>query len=456
MNPLKRLEHYVSAIFTLGRIKLAAKEGQRGAARQGAFEEIIQERGQHLLDRIEAEERALYEVRHQLSVLDPRLAHAHERLDGVEPRIDGIEDRLGDVLPHLIERGDHAHVRLDSVGHDLAAMQAALDAHQKHLTDVDGRHNALRDSLARFDALADQLVADYRRERDVLTHAGQSEHALLARMFTDLSRRLDSTAASEPGLPQAPSPPAAGASALAEGQEDLLAGQGFALFKDQFYHRLENAWRGAPAEIAHRLKIYLPDMEAAWIRTDNKPALDLGCGRGEWLGLLSGRGITAFGIDVNGTQIEEAQAAGLDARLGDALAVLAEQPDNSLSAVTAHHLIEHLPFDAVAWIVREAGRVLAPGGILLFETPNTRNVLVGATTFHTDPTHLKPMPEQVMGVLLETAGFDPVETRGINPHERLGEFLDRPGFDDELAMLLFGPQDLAILGTKPAPTPEAS
>jgi O-antigen chain-terminating methyltransferase len=122
--------------------------------------------------------------------------------------------------------------------------------------------------------------------------------------------------------------------------------------------------------------------------------------------------------------------------------------------ISAHHLVEHLPFDAVAWIAREAMRVLAPEGILLFETPHTRNVLVGATTFHTDPTHLKPMPEQVLTVLFDTAGFDPVEVRALNPHARFKEFLDTPDFNDELAFLLFGPQDLAVLGTKPAPKDE--
>jgi O-antigen chain-terminating methyltransferase len=285
------------------------------------------------------------------------------------------------------------------------------------------------------EALADDLVADYRREAAILKRVGQSDTALLSRMFTDISRRLDG------GVGVLPEKTGA--------QVKLPATEGFDLFKDSFYHRLENRWRGAPEEIARRLRIYIPDVEAAWLRTGEKPVMDLGCGRGEWLGLLRDYGLSGFGIDTNAVQIEEAQEAGLDVRRGDALQALADQPDASLSALTAHHLIEHLPFDAVAWIVREAGRVLAPGGILLFETPNTRNVLVGATTFHTDPTHLKPMPEQVMGVLLETAGFDPVDIRHINPHERLGEFLDMPDFHDELAHLMFGPQDLAILGMRP-------
>lgn len=366
MKPLKRLEHYFSAIFTLGRIKLRAKEAQRDIA---------------------------------------------------------------DMRPRM----DHLEGRADVTGQDLVAMQASLDAKQAHLEDVDGRMHRLYEWHDRHEALADELTADYRREAEILRRTGQSDTALLARMFTDLSRRMDGQ-----GPPDVAAP-----------KMDLPSSEGFDLFKDSFYHRLENRYRGAPEEIAKRLKIYLPDVEAAWARTGQKPVMDIGCGRGEWLGLLKDFDIAGFGVDTNAVQIEEAKEAGLDVRLGDALQALADQPDASLSVITAHHLIEHLPFDAVAWITREATRVLAPGGMLLFETPNTRNVLVGATTFHTDPTHLKPMPAEVMSILFETAGFDPVDVRHINPHERFAEFLDKPDFNDELANLMFGPQDLAILGTKP-------
>jgi O-antigen chain-terminating methyltransferase len=177
--------------------------------------------------------------------------------------------------------------------------------------------------------------------------------------------------------------------------------------------------------------------------------MDIGCGRGEWLGLLNDLDITAIGIDTNPVQIADVQDMGLDARHGDARSALSEAKDNSLACITAHHLIEHLPFEDVLWIAREAMRVLAPGGLLLFETPNVRNVLVGATSFHNDPTHLHPMTDPVLNVLFETVGFHPIETRQLHPHEKLAEFMAKPGFDPELANLMFGAQDLAILGHKP-------
>lgn len=272
----------------------------------------------------------------------------------------------------------------------------------------------------------------------------QMEHykaglAVVSRTISDLTQRLDRLMMRDSLL----------TTSATHDISTLPHSEGLTAFKDQFYHRLENRYRGTRSEITRRLRIYLPDVEAAVLRTGKKPVMDLGCGRGEWLELLAEVGIDAFGIDTNQVQIAEGQELGLDLRLGDALAVLAEAETDSLSVISAHHLIEHLPFDMVAWITREATRVLAPGGILLFETPNTRNVLVGATTFHTDPTHLKPMPEQVMGVLLETAGFHPVEIRHLNAHERFEEFLAKPDLNDEIAFLMFGPQDLCVLGTKP-------
>lgn len=276
--------------------------------------------------------------------------------------------------------------------------------------------------------------------RDVAGETAQYKTGLsvLSRTLSDLTGRLDRLMLRDGGVGQASVP-----------TPGLPASEGFETFKDQFYHRLENAYRGSREEIIGRLRIYLSEVETAVQRSGGKPVMDLGCGRGEWLEVLRDGGLEAFGVDPNPVQIAEAQELSLDVRQGDAVTALAEAEEGSVSVITAHHLIEHLPFDTVAWITREALRVLAPGGLLLFETPDTRNVLVGATTFHTDPTHLKPMPEQVMSVLLETAGFDPVEVRHINAHHRFDEFLAKPDMNDELAFLLFGPQDLTVLGTKP-------
>lgn len=269
--------------------------------------------------------------------------------------------------------------------------------------------------------------------------------AALARSMSGITQRIDMLLLNRDKLAKDTDP-----EALDAPLPGAPTSEGFDAFQDDFYHRLENRYRGSQEEIAQRLRIYLPDVEAAVLRTGQKPVMDIGCGRGEWLGLLSEVGIEAFGVDTNAVQLDEARRQGYDVHHGDAVTFLAESADASLSVISAHHLIEHLPFEVVAWITRESMRVLAPGGVLLFETPNPANVLVGATTFHTDPTHLKPMPAPVMEVLLETAGFHPVELRHLHPHGRFEEFLAKPDFNNDLASLMFGPQDLAVLGTKPS------
>jgi O-antigen chain-terminating methyltransferase len=156
-------------------------------------------------------------------------------------------------------------------------------------------------------------------------------------------------------------------------------------------------------------------------------------------------------VELNPVQAGEARAEGLDVLEGDACAHLASVPDGSLAMVTAHHLVEHLPFRTVAWIAREALAKLAPGGLLLFETPNPNSLLVGARSFHMDPTHLRPLPAEVLETLLDTVGFHPVETRFMHPHEKLGTFDRERRLDPEIAGLIFGPQDLAVIATRPDP-----
>lgn len=312
---------------------------------------------------------------------------------------------------------------------------------------IEGLRETLEQEMAdRLRQMAGQMEKD-RLTQQMGFDIHQASLAEVRRGFSDLSRRLDlllhNGFLARAGQDAQPIHPDAGVSESRERPE------GFQAYLDSFYHQLENRFRGSRADIKDRLRIYLPDVEAAVIRTGDKPVLDIGCGRGEWLELLSEAGLRAFGVDTNPVQIDDVDGAKLDIRCGDARQLLVDQADNSLAVITAHHLIEHLPFEEVAFITREAERVLAPGGLLIYETPNPRNILVGASSFYNDPTHRHPVTESVLQVLFESTGFHPVEMRPLHSHERLAEFQNRPGFDAELAHILFGPQDLAALGTKP-------
>lgn len=342
------------------------------------------------------------------------------RADHIEREVEGLSaEKLDAVRQHLDRLEQHVAGIEKVIDSGLGGQIDALGRR------IDGRIDALDE---RLEAVRRKLVA---------------EQALAARSYTDMSRRVDllrhhppaaaAPAAEAEAAPAAPAP-------SAEGLQSLI---------DAFYNRLEDRYRGSREEIKRRLLKYIPDAESAAQRCGGLPVLDIGCGRGEWLELLAEHGLKATGVDLNPVQIEEARAAGLDVHQGDAIAWLGKAADASFSMITAHHLVEHLPFETVVWIAREALRVLAPGGVLLFETPNPRNILVSTTGFHMDPTHIRPLPAEVLSTLFDTIGFHPVESRFLHPHEKLPVFLAERRLDPELANLFFGPQDHAVLGTRP-------
>ncbi|MGB5865326.1 MAG: class I SAM-dependent methyltransferase [Sulfitobacter sp.] len=174
---------------------------------------------------------------------------------------------------------------------------------------------------------------------------------------------------------------------------------------DTFYRDFELKFRQGPEVILQRLRVYEPFLKPLVTSSTPPMALDLGCGRGEWLGYLTDLGFQPRGVDLDEGMLGVARASGVDVENADALATLRAVPDGKLAVVSAFHLIEHLPFDMVREILNEARRALRPGGIVILETPNPENPLVGLVNFHLDPTHLKPVPAPLAGFAADHAGF---------------------------------------------------
>ena len=156
---------------------------------------------------------------------------------------------------------------------------------------------------------------------------------------------------------------------------------------DNMYVALEEAFRGSTEVIKERAREYLDDVLALSRRG---PVVDLGCGRGEWLEVLKESGVDAYGIDLNPQFVEGCVARGLDVRLADAFPHLAEVPERSLAAVTAFHVAEHMPIEALVELIDLSIRALRPGGLLILETPNPDSLVVGASTFYIDPNSPAP------------------------------------------------------------------
>jgi O-antigen chain-terminating methyltransferase len=184
-------------------------------------------------------------------------------------------------------------------------------------------------------------------------------------------------------------------------------------FFDGFYKAFENKFRGSRELIKERLRSYDPFVSAALKLQSPARAIDLGCGRGEWLELLKEAGFEAVGIDLSEAMVAGCRDLGFDVRREDARTALQTLPADSQSIVSGLHIVEHMAFEDVISIVRESLRVLVPGGLLILETPNPDNIRVATHSFYFDPTHRNPLPSELLSFTAEFCGFARAKVLGF-------------------------------------------
>jgi O-antigen chain-terminating methyltransferase len=293
-------------------------------------------------------------------------------------------------------------------------------------TDVEARTEALRAEFRRDDAA---LRRDLSSKHAALNSEIQAELVRIARL---LHESVPYLRIHELRCEVAP-PPGAGRE---EAEARLDAG-----YRDAF--------RGDSGQIRERLRVYLPHVRRAYAAAGEAPALDLGCGRGEWLDLMRDEQIAAAGVDTARHMVEHCTARGLTAAHADLLEYLRNLPGGSLSAVTLFHVVEHLPAGCIPELLDEVVRVMKEGGVALFETPNPRNLLVATYNFHLDPTHNRPLPSELLAFLAESRGLRSVEVLPLHP------FPDSFRLEENscpAARLVndafFGPQDYGLIGWK--------
>ena len=209
------------------------------------------------------------------------------------------------------------------------------------------------------------------------------------------------------------------------------------------YALFEERFRGSPAEIADAQRFYL-----GLLRDVPGPVVDVGSGRGEFLGLLRGAGIPASGIESNPVSVAACRREGLAVEEGDALALLAGRPASRLGGVVAFQVVEHWPPETILRFLQEARRVLAPGGVVIAETINSDS-LSALRAFYLDPTHVRPVPPEALRFLAESAGFTDVRIEYRAPLPASQRLEEKSENERKLNDLLFSPQDYAIVGRVP-------
>ena len=180
------------------------------------------------------------------------------------------------------------------------------------------------------------------------------------------------------------------------------------------YFAFENKFRGPQENVLSRLEQYGNLVELISKSSGLSTSLDIGCGRGEWLGFCESKGFKTLGIENNLIMVKECRKAGFQVQEGDALHLLKQMPTERFSFLSAFHLIEHLTFDYLKELLSECYRVIAPGGVLLLETPSIDNISVATKLFYTDPTHINPINPDALVYFLNYIGFDAAKYFYIN------------------------------------------
>lgn len=176
-----------------------------------------------------------------------------------------------------------------------------------------------------------------------------------------------------------------------------------------FYRAFEERFRGSRETIKQRFQVYRPLLDMLIPIYPIASALDIGCGRGEWLELLQAAGYNPLGIDLDDGMLAACIEIGLPVQKGDALDYLKSSAPNSQAIISAFHVVEHISFEQLHSLIADAYTALVPGGVLILETPNPENLNVGAHTFYLDPTHVKPIPPNLLSFLCEYHGFKRVK-----------------------------------------------
>ena len=169
-----------------------------------------------------------------------------------------------------------------------------------------------------------------------------------------------------------------------------------------------------PEHTREVLRHYVPMFE------DKSPVLELGCGRGEFLGLLDAAGLKGQGVDSDEGMVEAARRIGRDVVCADAIAFLHGDPaPGPFEGVFCAHFVEHLDPGQVRELLAGIRRVLAPGGRFVAVTPNPACYAVLSHDFWRDPTHVRFYDLPLLEFLCRQAGLK-VETTGTNPANHPG------------------------------------
>ena len=185
---------------------------------------------------------------------------------------------------------------------------------------------------------------------------------------------------------------------------------------DLDYVEFERRFRGDSADILEGQKRYLALFPAA--RTPGQ-IVDIGCGTGEMLELLTGEGHECIGVDTDAGMVEVCTAKALTAIQDDGIHFLAQARSDSLKGIFCAQVVEHLLTTELEELVRLAHRTLLEGGVLVMETINPRSSYALGNHYYADTSHVRPVHPETLRFICEQLGFRNVMVEERSPHPAL-------------------------------------
>lgn len=368
-------------------------------------------------------------------------------LQSLTPYVDTKDHEFAGLARRMAEDAAVALARLDAVARGLAAALSGLS------DEMLKRYETLATGQRRSDAALADLAG-------TVALLQQTSLTLKRELARGLAAPEPGPAAVQPLVPPAAAPPPAGAATPAPAApQQMLAGD---RIDSQQYASFEDLYRGSEADIRDRMADYVPLFAGA------RDVVDIGCGRGEFLGLLHEAGVSARGVDLNHEMVERCRARGFTVDETDGLSFLAAAAPESLGGLMASQVVEHLQPDYLLRLLGAAAAALRPGAPLVLETINPACWSAFFDSYVRDLTHVRPVHPDTLKFLVLAAGFTDVRVQGRSPYpvegkiprapaaghqssdaavRALADTVDRHA--DRLNSLFFTDRDYAVIARRP-------
>lgn len=138
--------------------------------------------------------------------------------------------------------------------------------------------------------------------------------------------------------------------------------------------------------------------------------LDIACGRGEFLELLSESGIRGIGIDKNENTCNDIKKRGLDCICDDIFDYLGKLDHNSVDGIFTSHFIEHLELVDIIKLFDLSSKILKPNGIMIITTPNVGSLPMQLDFFYRDFSHIKFCHPDIIKFFAQYSNFSVIDS----------------------------------------------